>query len=304
MQDQRQVHGRLRVEHEQRPRARDPVVVGGADQHLLAHELHHLRALHLAPGEQGVSLCQRLNTAGEARDKIGRALGANQRLVCDRLHCRKRVLDAMRKLVGQDALQFLRPLAFRDVAADLRCADHLSRSVAQGGYGQRYVDAAAILGNAHGLVMLDAFASLQPRQDLLLLVMQFGRNEAKDRLADHLARLVAEDARGAGVPRGDAALDGLADDRVVRGNDDRRQSRRFQVRVMPLGHVHQQVDGADEPPGGVAQRRRIGHEPHPRAIGPFGDGLYAAHLPALLEGDRHRALVMRERPAVRPIQPP
>src|SRR5260370_17005191 len=106
----------------------------------------------------------------------------------------------MRKLIGQDALPSLRPLAFRDVAADLRCADHLSRSVAQGGYGQRYVDAAAILGNAHGLVMLDAFASLQPRQDLLLLVMQFGRNEAKDRLADHLPRPVAENPHGPPPP--------------------------------------------------------------------------------------------------------
>ena len=105
----------------------------------------------------------------------------------------------MRKLVGQDALQFLRPLAFRDVAADLRCADHLSRSVAQGGYGQRYVDAAAILGNAHGLVMLDAFASLQPREDLLLLAVQFGRDDPQDRLADHLARVVTEDAPRARV---------------------------------------------------------------------------------------------------------
>src|SRR5260370_16973590 len=125
----------------------------------------------------------------------------------------------MRKLIGQDALPSLRPLAFRDVAADLRRADHLSRSVAQGGSGQRYVDAAAILGNAHGLVMLDAFASLQPRQDLLLLVMQFGRNEAKDRLADHLARLVAEDPRRARVPRGDAAPATLSHDALAPHND-------------------------------------------------------------------------------------
>src|SRR5262249_13319665 len=146
----------------------------------------------------------------------GRALGANQRLVCDRLHRRERVLDAMRKLVGQDALQFLRPFAVRDVAADLRCANHLSRPVAQGGYGQRYVDAAAILGNADGLVMSDASASWAPREDLLLLPVQFGRDDPQDRLADHLARVVTEDARRARVPRGDAAIDGLTDDGVVR----------------------------------------------------------------------------------------
>src|SRR5262245_66101378 len=117
----------------------------------------------------------------------------------------------MRKLVGQDALQFLRPLAVCDVAADLRCANHLSRSVAQGRYGQRYVDAAAILGDARGLVMLDAFASLQLREDLLFLAVQFGRDDPQNRLSDHLARVVTEDARRAGVPRGAAAIEPLAD---------------------------------------------------------------------------------------------
>ena len=66
MQDQRQVHRRLRIEHEQRPRTRDAVVVGGADQDLLAHELHHVRALHAGPGEERVRLCQGLKAAGEA----------------------------------------------------------------------------------------------------------------------------------------------------------------------------------------------------------------------------------------------
>ena len=245
-----------------------------------------------------------VNTAGEARDKIGWALGTNQRLVCDRLHRRERVLDAMRKLVGQNALHFLGPLAVGDVAADLRCADHLSRSVAQRRHGQRYVNAAAILGNAHGLVVIDAFAALQPREDLPLLAMQFGRDDPQDRLADHLARLVPEDARRARVPRGDAAIEGFADDGVVRRNDDGRQSRRFEFGVVLLGDVHQQVDGANEPPRGVAQRRRIGQKPHARAVGPLGDGLDAAHLPALLEGDRHRALATGQRPAVRPIQAP
>src|SRR5262249_2881025 len=71
VQDQRQMHRRLRIEHEQRPRVRDPVVVGGANQDLFAHELHHVRTLHTGPGDERVSLCQRLNTAGEARDKSG-----------------------------------------------------------------------------------------------------------------------------------------------------------------------------------------------------------------------------------------
>src|SRR5215467_15885998 len=98
---------------------------------------------------------------------------------------------------GQNALHFLGPLAVGDVAADLRCADHLSRSVAQRRHCQRYVNAAAIPRDAHGLVMIDVFAALQPREDLPLLAMQFGQNDPQDRLADHLARLVPEDARRA-----------------------------------------------------------------------------------------------------------
>src|SRR5262249_12887450 len=130
--------------------------------------------------------------------------------------------------------------------------------VAQRRHGERYVDAAAILGDAHGLVMVDAFAALQPREDLPLLAVQFRRDNAKDRLADHLARLVAEDPRRARVPRGDAALDGFADDGVVGGYHDGRQARRLKFRVVLLGDVHQEVDGADEPPGGITQRGRIG----------------------------------------------
>src|ERR1700721_1661537 len=56
----------------------------------------------------------------------------------------------------------------------------------------------------------------QPGQDVLLLGLELGRYDAGDRLADHLARFVAEDARGRGVPRHDPTVEALADNRVAR----------------------------------------------------------------------------------------
>src|SRR5262245_11234590 len=115
----------------------------------------------------------------------------------------------MVELVDQDLLQFLGLLALRDIAADLRCPDYFSRRVAQRGDGERDVDAAAVLRHAHGLVVPDALAALQSGEYLLLLSVQLGRDEAGDRPADHLARVVAEDARRALVPRRDRAVERL-----------------------------------------------------------------------------------------------
>ena len=53
-------------------------------------------------------------------------------------------------------------------------------------------------------------------QDLLLFGVELGRYDDRDRLANHLARLIAEDACGAAVPREDATFERLADDRIVR----------------------------------------------------------------------------------------
>src|SRR5262249_59015768 len=111
--------------------------------------------------------------------------------------------------------ELFRPLALGDVATDLGGADNLPRSVAQGRHGQRDIDAAAVLGDAERLIVVDAFAPLQSGEDLTLFAVQLGGNQAEDRLADHLARLVTENARRAAVPRGDDALQTLADQWTV-----------------------------------------------------------------------------------------
>ena len=56
-----------------------------------------------------------------------------------------------------------------------------------------------------------------------ILVEAVGWNDDRDRLADSLVCRIAEKALGALIPGRDDAVEGLADDRIVRGLDDRRQ---------------------------------------------------------------------------------
>jgi hypothetical protein len=82
------------------------------------------------------------------------------------------------------------------------------------------VNAASVLGKAHRVEVLNPLAPPQARQDLYLFIVQFRRNNPQDWLPDHFARLPSEDATCTFVPRGDAAFQGLADDRIIRrGND-------------------------------------------------------------------------------------
>jgi hypothetical protein len=131
VQDQSQVQGGRWIEHERRSRAGDTVVVGTAEQNLLADEVHHLGASQLGLGQQIMRPCERLHTPAEAAHEVARGPRMLQRLAGDRLHGRQRVLDAMIELVEQQALQLLGALALGDVASDLRRADHASRPVTQ-----------------------------------------------------------------------------------------------------------------------------------------------------------------------------
>lgn len=152
--------------------------------------------------------------------------------------------------------------------------------------------------------MLEALSTPELGEDLLLLVVQFRRNDPRDRLADHLLWRVAEDAGRPGVPRGDPPLQGLADDRIVGRGDNRRQARRVDLRLRALGHIDQQVDRADHLARGIAQRGRMGQKGHARAIRPLGDGLDPPQRPALPQRPRHRAFVIWHWPTIGPIEAP
>src|SRR5262249_40850951 len=164
-------------------------------------------------------------------------------------------------------------------------------------------DPPAVLGNPYGLIMTDALATTQPRDDLNLFVMQFGRDEAHDRLADHLARPVAEDVGRTGIPRGDPAIEGLADDRVVRGRDNGGELRGQGFRLVARGEVHQQIDGPGDAAALIAHRRGKREETHPAAVGTFGDGLDPADRPSLPERHRRGAFIMAQRLPVQAKKP-
>src|SRR5215204_353376 len=63
---------------------------------------------------------------------------------------------------------------------------------------------------------------------------------------------------------------------------------------MPVGDVHQEVDGASELSRGIVQRGREREKAHPGTVRPFSNGLNSPDGMSLFECHRHRALVVRK----------
>ena len=76
------------------------------------------------------------------------------------------------------------------------------------------------------------------------------------------------------------------------------------LRLLALGDVDQHVHRPDQSAGLVAQGRRVRDERHAAAVRALGRRLGAPHRPVLLQCHGHRALVVRQRRAVRLIQTP
>ena len=106
-----------------------------------------------------------------------------------------------------------------------------------------------MLGDANGLVVLDALASSNPSEHVLLSREAIGGNNRRDGPTDHLRRGVAEHLLGATIPRLHDAVEILADDRVVGGVDDRRQPARLPLHEAPLGDVTGDLRGAHDHTG-------------------------------------------------------
>jgi hypothetical protein len=113
----------------------------------------------------------------------------------------------------------------RDVACDLGRANDAAFRILDRGHGERDVDSGAVLATSDGLKVINPLASSDARQDFAFLAPQLGRDQQRDRLADHLGRRIAEDAFGAFIPGGDDAVEVLADDGIVGGLDDRGEKR-------------------------------------------------------------------------------
>ncbi len=101
---------------------------------------------------------------------------------------------------GEAEADFVDTFAFGDVVGDLGGSDDAALVVLDGGDGDRDGEFFAVLAEAHGLEVLDALAGAKLAQEILFLVMQLGRDDDEDRLAQHLLSLIAEDAGGGFVP--------------------------------------------------------------------------------------------------------
>ncbi|OLB63659.1 MAG: hypothetical protein AUI11_00500 [Acidobacteria bacterium 13_2_20CM_2_66_4] len=111
--------------------------------------------------------------------------------------------------------------AIADVARNLRCADHSALVVPNRRDRERNRNERAILAAAPRFVVFDRVSASDAAQDLLFFREPLRRDDERDRAADDFAGRVAEHALGRGVPRLHDAVQVLADDRVVRGGDDR-----------------------------------------------------------------------------------
>jgi hypothetical protein len=102
-----------------------------------------------------------------------------------------------------------------DIARNRGCPDELARRIPDRRDGERDVAAGAVLGDALGLVVGDAVAPPQPRQEGRELVREVGRHQTRERLSDHLVRRIAVELLRALIPVGDDAVEGLAEDGIV-----------------------------------------------------------------------------------------
>ena len=94
-------------------------------------------------------------------------------------------------------------LALGDIASNGGNADQVAGSVKHRRNRERYGDRLAILSNADGFVVLDAFAISHSLEDHLGIVGAIGMNQKLDGLADDLFRLVTVDRLSPTIPAGD-----------------------------------------------------------------------------------------------------
>src|SRR5271166_2469482 len=104
--------------------------------------------------------------------------------------------------------------ALGDLADDFRGVDDIARNILERRNRWRHIERAAILSHAQRLIMLDPFPPPEPRQYFALFVEPVRRNEACDRLTDHLLGAISENACCSGVPTGERPVKCFAEDRV------------------------------------------------------------------------------------------
>ena len=135
------------------------------------------------------------------------------------------------------AQRHLCSLLLGDIAEDLRGARGCPARIPQRRNRKRNIDPAAILRETHCFVMLHSFARKQARQNTRFLLLAIGRNDSRNRLANHLFSPITQKPFRPRVPACDNPIQTLADDRILRRFHDCRQSCPHFVRRFQLGDV-------------------------------------------------------------------
>jgi hypothetical protein len=194
------MHGDLGIKDKPGTGTMDSPIIALPKGDLLSHEVGNIRPLEFGRRKQVVREGERLNTSAEAGDELALVLGMPQRLAGNRLYHRQGVFHSMVEFIDQQPLQSFGALALRDVASNLGRPDDCAPFVVKRRNGEGYIEASAVFRNTNRFVVLDALASFEPRKNLPLLLVQFRRGNARDRLSDHLACIIAEHTVRAAIP--------------------------------------------------------------------------------------------------------
>ena len=128
---------------------------------------------------------------------------------------RQGILDAMFHLLHEQLLLLLSPLALGDIPGDFGSADDPSIGILERRYRQRNIDQTSVLAATDGIVMINALTAAHALDDFWFFINAICRDQDRDRLADDLFRLIAEQPLGTAIPACDDAVEVLADNRVV-----------------------------------------------------------------------------------------
>src|SRR6185503_6990754 len=90
-------------------------------------------------------------------------------------------------------------------------------------YRERHQNLLPVFPDAHGFEMVDACASLQGGDDVILFGDAIGWDDERNVAADRLVAGVAEQTLGGRIPALNGSIQRLADDRIVGRFDDRRE---------------------------------------------------------------------------------
>ena len=149
----------------------------------------------------------------------------------------------------------LRVLPLRDVPNDLGRADDLARLVVDRGNRDGHRQATAVPVHANGVVLMDALAAAHAHEPPARGFLEARRLEEADGPPDHFRGRIAEELLGRGIPGGDLSVERLADDRVRRRGDDRREAIRLELRTPRRADIPENEHGSPERSRRVPDRR-------------------------------------------------